>query len=585
MLIERNRYFYGKLLTVRDFKLEQTYNELKRRLLNRVAIGSGVLCGLGVTVSDDATFVLESGMAIDYLGREILVSEPLVRKLEMIDGYGTLANCESAYLCLSYDEYGAEPVNAAGSSSDSRENNRIRESYKVSLTAEAPDYVKILQAQGHENVSVLYSTDELTLVLSAPNAVLAGEMLELSVLIVKNQNTSPVHFSLEWECNLIDSGGKRIIADFAESSTDTATVREVKFSYPVERLSETAVMLFPVGIEMNIQLGNWKYKNFIQPEIELHICATPDSLREYKHISENLGKLLITETLPIYLAKLELITVTDRVFLNSAVNLPFGQSFARTATPEVTAVHQKLDITTSVKALEYWQSPDVKATNGDNAVHLEFALPRPESYDYRTSHGYVDIAMPGGIKVNAKYFSDEIAHGLGPGHINIRLAIEFRETDGEDGSAIIFGNSEVFRAKNSEEMPPWAEAAAVVYPSRGTMRIGVWTHDTVDGSSLRVHYFADKPDHDTRPLIEGATVSITILPEISRVFCREQVRFRAEVKGAADKSVLWSVKDTNGGEVDANGTYQAPEVRGTYEIIAKAAADETVTASAFVIVE
>ena len=55
--------------------------------------------------------------------------------------------------------------------------------------------------------------------------------------------------------------------------------------------------------------------------------------------------------------------------------------------------------------------------------------------------------------------------------------------------------------------------------------------------------------------------------------------------GSEDKSVTWQVKEENGGAIDRNGVYQAPETPGTYEIIATAGADETVTASAFVIVE
>ena len=36
---ERNRYFYGKLLTVRDFEVEQRYHSGKRALLNRTFLG------------------------------------------------------------------------------------------------------------------------------------------------------------------------------------------------------------------------------------------------------------------------------------------------------------------------------------------------------------------------------------------------------------------------------------------------------------------------------------------------------------------------------------------------------------------
>ena len=60
--MERNRYFYGKLLTVRDFEAEQNYASAKRRLVNRVVHGAGVVCGLGVSRSDDTTLLIGSGI-------------------------------------------------------------------------------------------------------------------------------------------------------------------------------------------------------------------------------------------------------------------------------------------------------------------------------------------------------------------------------------------------------------------------------------------------------------------------------------------------------------------------------------------
>ena len=42
---QRNKYFYGKLMTVRDFELEQEYFNGKRYLLNRLIHGKGLLYG------------------------------------------------------------------------------------------------------------------------------------------------------------------------------------------------------------------------------------------------------------------------------------------------------------------------------------------------------------------------------------------------------------------------------------------------------------------------------------------------------------------------------------------------------------
>ena len=82
--------------------MEQRYHCSKRALLNRLLHGSGVVCGLGVTASDESTLMIESGAALDYQGREIVLPETLFRKLQMLEGQETLAGQKDAYLCLSY---------------------------------------------------------------------------------------------------------------------------------------------------------------------------------------------------------------------------------------------------------------------------------------------------------------------------------------------------------------------------------------------------------------------------------------------------------------------------------------------------
>lgn len=70
----RNRYFYGKLLDVYHCELETNYLNAKRWLLNRVLIGSGVVCGLDVEPGKEPDkIVIGPGLAIDRWGREIVV--------------------------------------------------------------------------------------------------------------------------------------------------------------------------------------------------------------------------------------------------------------------------------------------------------------------------------------------------------------------------------------------------------------------------------------------------------------------------------------------------------------------------------
>ena len=87
---ERNQYYYGKLMTQQDFVSEQKYMNDKRRLINRFLHGTGVVSGLQVVRMDEKSFSVEAGLALDEVGREILVSQPAVLRLDQMDGYEQL---------------------------------------------------------------------------------------------------------------------------------------------------------------------------------------------------------------------------------------------------------------------------------------------------------------------------------------------------------------------------------------------------------------------------------------------------------------------------------------------------------------
>ena len=583
---ERNRYFYGKLLTVRDFEVEQRYHCTKRELLNRLLHGAGVVCGLGVTASDESTLMIESGMALDYQGREIILPEPIFRKLPMLEGQDTLKGRQDAYLCLSYGEEDVEPVNATGAEMGAqRQFDLTREGYRLFLTTEPPAYQSLLETAGRENVSVLYQSDELILVLSLPTILCAGEEFQAQMLVVKNEKTPPVQFSLEGENNFVESDNGRLRLSWRESREEKRCVYTVDFPLRARSLSDVDSRLFPGGCELNVELGSHHYKNYLELGAAVHLCRSQEACRLRRLRQDDLSQHLRGQDLPLYLAKLELIHSAGSVFISGVTSLPFQQAVKGECGAKGNGSGD-MTVTTSVRSLEYWQKPDVKAVYqpSSGALHLDFGIPSPEQSDYAVVHGTVDMTMPGGIRVNSRVFSQEIAHGLGAGAVDVRLSVEFMDR-GRQETALISGNSEVFRHKSSKVAPPWVEAAAVVYPERGTMQIGLWLHDTVDGNFIRVHYFAQKPERDTSRILSQRRASLSVTPEFSRLGCREKLQFQADVVGSEDKSVVWRVKEENGGVIDHNGLYQAPELPGTYEITAVSGADESVTASAFVIVE
>ena len=141
----RNRYFYGQLLDVVHFELEQDYLNGKRWLLNRLVTGYGVICGLDVQPADKIRGVkVTSGIAIDRGGREIVVprtSAPkeIPPKPDQDPNQHPQGNCEPedyVHLCICFQQCESDPVPVLVDDCGEQatcSNSAIQERYKLVL--------------------------------------------------------------------------------------------------------------------------------------------------------------------------------------------------------------------------------------------------------------------------------------------------------------------------------------------------------------------------------------------------------------------------------------------------------------------
>lgn len=127
---KRARYFHGMLMTDRDFREEQIYHNEKRKLLNRMLHGWGIVCGLGVKWKQGKNVIaIEPGVALDCHGNEIVVCDPYEVDLGPATCLGatrvpqkplTAEECEELekakdqvntfYIGIRYDEVPTDPV-------------------------------------------------------------------------------------------------------------------------------------------------------------------------------------------------------------------------------------------------------------------------------------------------------------------------------------------------------------------------------------------------------------------------------------------------------------------------------------------
>ena len=598
--LERNRYFYGKMLTARDFETEQRYFNNKRRLLNRTLFGAGVVCGLGVCRNDDVSFSVETGMALDYMGREICVSTPVIRKLRMVDGFEDLSKSDRAYLCLQYSQENREPVNNIGAAdSGSEQYNKIEEGYRLYLSTDEPDLSEIYGGSGVNSVSVVYSSHGLRIVRIVPKLAVSGNEITVRFVVIKGIDDPQVSFAYSFSADYFRSAGDEAgRLSFTEDPTLGADVFNADFAMNCAEVSDTAVPLHKDRATISVQMGD--FTDNVQVEApEVYLCRDADScslMRETR--MSTLEKHIGGENTPIYLAKVDCLNIGTGFIIRHITPLPFAQRVhpaiaeaysGNSAAEPVPMASAKPDnilgggIGTEVETLEYWQKPQVSAaySKKDKRLNFRFGIPSAEAYDYATSSGVADIPISGAIRVNARFFSEDIPHNLGIGDVSISVSVEY-EDSGE--RRLLFGDGEIFATK-TEKAVPRIQAAALLSPEKGTFRIGIRLSDYVEGHSVRVRWFAYKPTRDTAQLRYNDNIVIRISPDIQKVKPLERVRFLAEVSGTEDKGVTWSVNDPEGGSIDDNGLYQAPSEEGTYEVVARSNADGETRTSAFVLVE
>jgi hypothetical protein len=153
----RLKYFHGMLLDEKDFRAEQQYHTGKRRFLNRMLHGSGVVCGLELDGEKGKSWIkITPGLAFDCSGNEIWVEKDLQIDLASLlppkDKGKAKGECRpedekdglrTYYIGICYQEKPTTPVSvylpSGGCEERSCENSQWKEGYCVQLVDCCPE--------------------------------------------------------------------------------------------------------------------------------------------------------------------------------------------------------------------------------------------------------------------------------------------------------------------------------------------------------------------------------------------------------------------------------------------------------------
>lgn len=577
---ERNNYYYGKLLTTRDFQTEQGYMNDKRRLGNRLLHGSGIVSGLKVVAADDTAIVLQSGYAIDGGGREIAVPETQVIKLTTIDGSRDLKT-DTAYLSISYDEKKEEKVYAVmGQEEDEGDTyDRIKESYHLTLQ-DTQDCKPIAGKQDEYIIKrILFEDEEYQVIQEIPRFLPADCNLALKLSIHKKKQSAQL-FSISY---MLDVEGLK-------EQSFPIQIRNLKMDCH-ETWSHSEIL--PLTEEVRY-LSEFKFKlsNLViskdnkecrsEKQEPVTVLNEKDNLLSF--IIENSYKEAMDVTLEeeydnkIYLAKLHLIRMEDRILVERIEEVPFKQ-YVYSANQLMLLNHLR----------EYY--PDtVDREYKENSQPIQNTMANVQTIakqgkDFVT--GVFDLSLGNTGDTGKICYSEEIMHGLGEGPVYVEVGYEMlNKESGKLREETILGDADLFGTDEAEVKQLQMQCAIKILPERGTFIVALRPKNKVVRTGIKVRWYACKAEDTSKNIekLKNKQGIIMISPDTITTTPRGVVHIKPNFINMEEEACIYEVLEQAGGTIDNNGVYTAPTAEGVYEIKVSCISNPGIFAHAYIVV-
>lgn len=569
---ERNRYFYGKLLSVEDFQREQSYMNHKRRLLNRLLYGSGILCGMQVIEADQESISIEMGVALDGYGREIVLEQPVLKRLSVLDGFQEHCveneNSGTLYLCIEYKEEETEPVHCIGAPRNEEgkplEFNAWKEGCRLFLTSEEPEGNEGFSNQLYEEVHTVFSEAGIRIRQVVPRFLQRNQEAVIRLLIDKSEQKEACSFQFEVELTgAAAQGGSRMTLEFREEDWEPADSYQVEYRIQAgPREMEGSLRIIPDSFLLKV--GEHKHMYPVAGQFRFQIITGSREQALWNAMCQAAPEDILQSgwQSPIYLAKITVIQAGDTYVIQGIENLPYQQFvWNNRLLGSIRQMHMECRMEGEPKGGRL-PSP-VQPVQAGTVFH--------KSYTY----GVEEISLGIGGEAGQCFFSKEIIHGLGPGRVFIQVGAE---SSSKNGGEILYGARDIFPKEPGQIK---VETAVKLNQDRGCFFIGVRCLEAIHEERVVLYWMAVRGQEEA---YEAQKPVLTIRPNLPRIHIRETLYLEALLGDEPLSMVRWEVKDDSGGSINETGLYTAPNQPGIYEIRAYSMEDADLQASVYVIV-
>ena len=559
---ERNRYYAGKLLTSADFEAEQLYMNNKRRFLNRIMFGSGIACGLNVVNLDDLSVLVESGVAIDETGREIVVESAVIRRLSSLEGFNALKS-ERIGLFIRYKEEDVHAVYCGDLGSDGKEyeSNRIDESYELYLkdfkdTAFGEDGAEelILRESFMDN-------DDYAVSVSMPYTVAKGQAVKLEVCVCKKSDEAKelyFHARLQLPALTNPEGAHELEIEFDDIMTAKGQKITKQYWLRCDNTEAEETDILCGREDIWFRVGGYE----VEPGGGVHFKVRLSDKLPYQIAAGETGKVNLDVSMKsraedgVCIAVLQLLR-TEVSCLVSGIREDGAKRYIMT--PGLEGQRQLL--------MSYFTDNGGSARQPEPKLHGSGKHVETVEPAVFMASGRLEIPLDVNMKKGDVCVSEEIMHGLGKGNVYVEVGTEYIDENpyGQRSRRnVIYGNPALFDAQECMQV----ETAVRVLNDKGSFQVAAKLLGDQKSIVLQLNWVAIRfgAGKDADELQDDAERFIAPEMPTVRLRAKESYYFNVNFHNMDPCRLSYELTEPESGEIGADGLYTAPAKEGVYEI-------------------
>ena len=563
---ERNRYYPGKLLTSADFQAEQNYHINKGRFINGLMYGSGVVCGLGVFSLDDLSVLIESGVAIDGTGREIILDTSVVKKISAIEGFDRLET-DTAVLKIRYNEQDVHSVYSVNHKENEKEYefNRIAEGYELFLVDKEGETVDYNPETEFLTREILFKSENYVGEVMMPATVCKGRNVKI-VLEIRKVSDEDVRLSCRGilEIPVFHTPDDESELEIGVEDLNLKMGESIRKEYWVRVLDNDAE-----ESELILRSGSaaaFENENAINSSSHFAIRVRLSKSSPLELVSRETGRInlemrnLELSDDAISLAEIQLVRNAGSYIIDN-IRDTSAKKYVLAPAQEIMRNNY---MSYYVKDVELKKSKDRKETpvfkNDSPSRGGEFT---------NIATGTLEVPLGRNAREGDIRYSGEIAHGLGPGNVYVEIGYNFVSDDPDMGAnqkSTIYGNPELFSQQNN--VLASVETGIKVLNEKGSFVVAARLLRNVDFLVLSFRWVAIRfPSGDDIELTEDYyDKSISVDTPTVIMGGKESHFFGVRFNNMKACSITYELTSPGSGEISSDGIYTAPSKEGVYEI-------------------